>query len=67
MSAKALKDYLPDNATMGMVVYLGEDNLTACKWFGISAEQAAMVLYQLADAIVVRLPPKMSSRGKPLK
>lgn len=54
--AAVLRD-IPRDADRLIVLYPTSDGQTACRWFGMSAEQVAMTLYQLADGVVEqRLP-----------
>lgn len=54
----ALAD-IPDDCERVVVIYpTGKTGEYACRWAGISAEQAASCLYQMADFIVdQKIPP----------
>lgn len=64
MSAADLKPYLPDESPKAIIIWLDSDGFTKCKWVGITRENAASTLYQLADEIVKDLPPKVDKTGK---
>jgi hypothetical protein len=50
---------LPDDIERGLVAWpTGHNKEWACSWIGMTAEQAATILYQLADGVVdQRIPP----------
>jgi hypothetical protein len=62
MNAKYLKDRMPDHADRAIIIY-PDGEKTACVWFGMTREQVANHLYQIADEIVnqLPLPKKLSS------
>ncbi|MCM2311389.1 MAG: hypothetical protein NDI84_08300 [Steroidobacteraceae bacterium] len=65
--AQALAD-IPADADRVIVIYpTGKGGEYACRWAGISAEQAASCLYQMADFIVdQKIPPDPRwGTGKP--
>jgi hypothetical protein len=55
MSAQRLKDGIPDDVERAIAIYPSGDH-TACKWFGMTKEQVASHLYQIADEIVNQMP-----------
>lgn len=46
--------HVPATATQAIAIYPDTDGLHACRWVGMTAEQATSVLYQMADAIVAQ-------------
>lgn len=67
MSAAELKSHMPDDSPQAIVIWLDKDGFTRCKWLGISKENVANALYQLADEIVNQLPPKVNINGKAIQ
>jgi len=48
---------IPRNVDRLIVLYPCSEGQTACRWFGMSAEQVASTLYQMADGVVEQRVP----------
>ena len=64
MNARLLKDGIPDDVDRAIAIYPdGTDSKTVCRWYGMTREQVASHLYQIADEIVNQLPlPPISAK-----
>jgi hypothetical protein len=49
---------VPAQADQAIAIFPGSDGLWRCKWIGLTDQQAASVLYQMADGVVdQKIPP----------
>jgi hypothetical protein len=55
MSVPLLKAEMPDDMDRAIAIY-PEGDRTVCRWFGMTREQVASHLYQIADEIVNQMP-----------
>ena len=61
-----LKAGVPSTVDRAIFIYPTPDDQTACRWFGLSKQQVASHLYQIADQIVAELPPVVDMQGRKL-
>lgn len=56
---------IPPGTERALVAYPTPDGYWAVRWVGVTAEQAASLLYQMADGVVdQRIPPREAWRPK---
>lgn len=58
---------IPGDADRVIVIYPCADGQSACRWFGMSAEQVASTLYQMADGVVEQRLPLPTLPNAPRK
>ena len=56
-----LHDHIPEDATVGVIIH-AKGSAYRCVWYGLSAEQAAMHLYAVADEILRQRVPVDGSK-----
>jgi len=54
-SSQILKAGIPETVDRAIAIY-PEGDKTVCRWFGMTKEQVASHLYQIADEIVNQMP-----------
>jgi len=60
MTVQKLKADIAEDLDRAIAIY-PEGDRTVCRWFGMTREQVASHLYQVADEIVNQLPPKITN------